>query len=147
MKTTPSLKLIVSFVLSVIKRIILQCCHRSLILPNTRHGTSSYSCHMSSISGITVLSFDWLCYRAIQINNQILILVNCVLIWWFWGFYLSIVSSSLGPSLISYSFLCLSWILLDCVVVNRISSHFSWINISTYKFINYFSSLFQLFRI
>jgi hypothetical protein len=65
----------------------------------------------------------------------------------FRSFTWTTVSTSLGSSLISNSFLILSWVLLNCVIIHRISSHFSWINICSNKLIHYLPSLLKLLRI
>lgn len=129
------------FVVIVVECVIFDCSKMSWVLSSTSHSTSSYSSNMSRSTIVAILSFYRFSNRAIKIHYKILILVDCVFIRRFRGFNLSIVSSCLSSSLECYSFLICSCILLNCVVVNRVSTYFSWIYIRTYKFIYNFSTL------
>jgi hypothetical protein len=139
--------LTVALILGVIKSVVLHSCDLTRSLIVTSHCASSYSCDVSCVGGVAVLSLYRFSHCAIQVDNEVLVFVNCVLVWRFASLSWSTISSSLSSSLISNSFLLLSGISLNCVIVDRVTTHFSWINISTNKLINYFSSSLKLFRV
>ena len=120
-------------------------------------GTSSNTGDMSSICSITVFSFHRLDHGIIQIYNQIII--DSILIWWFWlSNLVALLANSLRPSvessnsLIWWSVLLLLLFIdgsmLDSLVVERVVSRFlNSSNWGAHEFVDDFPTIFDLFGV
>jgi len=129
-------------VLSVIKRILFDSCSCT---------TSSACCYSCNLGCVAIFSFDRFRHWVIQINNKVL--VDRVFVWRFWSFIRNVasISSCMSSSMISsYSFRSLefSWVItmLNCLILNWISTLLIRIDLSSNKFIDNFSALLELFR-